>query len=77
MRIKNTLLTIIAALLLINLGALLAPIAHAIPRTQYKAVGVNLSRFDNSNAVQQALDQQAAEGWQYAGEAGSSLIFKK
>ena len=76
-RIRNTLLTIVATLLLLNLGVMLYPAVHAIPKTQYKAVNVSLNFEDSSRFVQQALDQQSAQGWEYVGDAGRVLIFKK
>jgi hypothetical protein len=64
-RIRNILLAIVAALLLFTLGVLFAPATQAIPQTQYKAVsgGSADGHAYNSNTVQQALDQQRAQGW--------------
>ena len=78
-RTQNILLAIAAMLLLLNLGARLSPAVQATPpRTQYKAVQVYLGMGQSTNLIQQALDQQSAQGWEYVGEAGSyTLIFKK
>ena len=75
-RIRNILLAIVATLLLVNLGDMLSPAAHAIPKIQYKAVELGRSEYD-ANAVQQALDQQSAQGWVYVDDHGGILIFKK
>jgi hypothetical protein len=76
-RTRNILLAIVATLLLVNLGVRLSPAAHAVPKIQYKAVELRGSGYD-ANAVQQALDQQSAQGWEYVGDHGASfLIFKK
>jgi hypothetical protein len=54
------------------------PTPVQVRTTQYKAVAVDLSYPPASaNIVQQALNQQSAQGWDYVGEAGSVLIFKK
>lgn len=76
MRIKNTLLAIIAALLLLNLGVNLSSTVHALPRTQYKAVEVK--QIGSAQAsIQQTLDQESAQGWNYVGDLAGCLIFKK
>lgn len=75
-RILNICLAIVASLLLVNLGVMLAPAVHAIPNKQYRAVSVDLSS-GTSPGVQRALDQQGAQGWEYVGVAGNVLIFKK
>jgi hypothetical protein len=76
-RIRNILLAVIAGLLLLNLGLMLSPAAHAVPKTQYKAIWPRVNPSDNPNAIQQTLNQQSAEGWEYVGEDGQVLIFKK
>jgi hypothetical protein len=76
-RIRNIFLAIVAGLLLLNLGVMLSPATHAIPKTQYKVVALQVNKFDNPNVVELALNQQSAEGWVYVGEAGGVLIFKK
>ena len=65
-----------ATLLLITFGVMFSPAAHAIPRTQYKAVALNAGGLD-ANAVQRTLDEQGAQGWVYVGIYGQVLIFKK
>lgn len=76
-RIRNILLGIVATLLLLNLGVTLFPVAHAVPRPQYKVISLRVNRSDNPGIVEATLNQQSAEGWTYVGEAGGPLIFKK
>jgi len=76
-RIRNVLFAIFAGLLILNLGtSLLAP-AYALGKTQYKAVGSEMSRKNDANAVQRVLDQMSAQGWEYVGSVDWVLIFKK
>ncbi|HXL79862.1 MAG TPA: hypothetical protein VN951_03215 [Pyrinomonadaceae bacterium] len=75
-RILNFLFAIVAALLLVNLGVMLSPAAHAIPTTQYKAVEGPRYGYD-TKGMQQILDQQSAQGWQYVNDCTGVLIFKK
>lgn len=77
-RIRNILLAIVAGLLLLNLGVMLSPAAHAIPKTQYKAIDIppTNGRIE-AISVQRILDQQNTQGWEYAGSSGVTLIFKK
>jgi hypothetical protein len=70
-RITNSLLAIIATLLLFNLGVMLSQNAHAYGKTQYKVVEVYTNKY------QQTFDAMVADGWEYAGSAGPILIFKK
>ena len=76
-RILNIVLAVIAGLLLLNLGAMFSPVAHAIPKTQYKVVSIRVNKIENPDVVESALNQQSAEGWTYVGEASGVLIFKK
>ena len=73
-RIRNILLGLVAGLLLLNLAVMFSPATHAIPKTQYKVVDV---RGRSADVVQQALNQESAEGWLYVGEGSGLLIFKK
>ena len=72
-------LTVVALLLLFNLGVMFSPPVHAIGKTQYKAVALGPSKNAQELGliVQQGLDQQSAQGWEYVGNIGSTLIFKK
>lgn len=74
-RIWKIFLAIVVGLLLLNLGVMLSPATHAIPRTQYKVVSIR--EIVNPNVVEQTLNQQSAEGWAYVGDASGLLIFKK
>ena len=76
-RIQNIFLAIVATLLLVNLGVMLSPAVHAIPKTQYKAVILPNRGSADATPVQHLLDEQSAEGWQYAGSVSAYLIFKK
>jgi hypothetical protein len=76
-RMLNIVLAVIAGLLLLNLGVMLSPVAHALPKTQYKVVSIRANKIENPNIVELALNQQSAEGWSYVGEASGVLIFKK
>ncbi len=76
MRIRNTLLAIIAALLLVNLGVMLSPAVQAVPKAQYKAVRVRNGPTVALN-YQEVLDQQSAQGWEFVDGDGGTLIFKK
>jgi hypothetical protein len=44
----------------------------APPPRQYKAVPINAQGY-----VQEVLDQQSAQGWEYVGSVSGVLIFKK
>lgn len=48
----------------------------APPPTQYRAITVAGSGYD-PNAVQVALNQQSAQGWEYVGSYFQTMIFKK
>lgn len=79
-RTQNILLAIVATLLLLNLGAMLSPVAHAVPqitKPQYQAVRANMNGgHGDASAVQQVLDQKSAQGWEYVGSTEQVLIFK-
>jgi hypothetical protein len=75
-RIQNILLAIVSTLLLINLGVMLAPAVHAIPKTQYKAISIKFYAED-PRPIQQALDSQSAQGWEYVDYADGVFVFKK
>ena len=51
-RILNIVLAVIAGLLLVNLGAMFASAAHAIPATQYRAIALRVNPLDNPTTVQ-------------------------
>lgn len=76
MRIRNTLLAIVAVLLLLNLGVSFYSTARAVPKTQYKAVQVVFTGQDGIR-VQSVLDHQSSNGWEFVGYASGVLIFKK
>ena len=76
-RILNIVLAVIAGLLLLNLGVMFSPTAHAIPTTQYRAISLPVNKSDNPYVVQQVLNQQSAEGWAYVNTSDGVLIFKK
>jgi len=57
------------------LGVMLSPVAHAIPKTQYKVVSLRGNSQDG--ALEATLNQMSAEGWTYVGEVRGPLIFKK
>ena len=76
-RIPSIFLAIVAALLLLNLGVMLSCSTKATTKTQYKVVLVRVNKMDNPNAVQVALDQQSADGWEYVDTSDGVLIFKK
>ncbi|HEU4836583.1 MAG TPA: hypothetical protein VFS90_19280 [Pyrinomonadaceae bacterium] len=77
-RILNVVLAVIAGLLLVNLGVMLSPAAHAIPTTQYRTITLRVyPSQDTAVVLQQALNQQSAGGWAYVGEVSGVLIFKK
>jgi hypothetical protein len=81
-RIRNIVLAVIAGLLLLNLGIMLSPAVHAVPKTQYIVVRVGLSKCGPSDCfrqeLQRTLDQQSAQGWVYVDGGNSDLlIFKK
>jgi hypothetical protein len=79
-RIRNTVLAVIAALLLLNIGVMLsAQPASRTPasRTQYRVVVLRVNNTSNPEVLQAELNQQSAEGWQYVGDASGALIFKK
>jgi hypothetical protein len=76
-RILNIVLAVIAGLLLLNLGVMLSPVAHANPKTQYRAISLRVNKSDNPAVVQQVLNQQSAEGWAYVNTSDGVLIFKK
>jgi hypothetical protein len=71
--IRNIMLFAVALLLLFDLAARFSQPVHAAGKTQYKAVYFE----DGAKAVQQVLDQHSAQGWDYAGTAGTIMIFKK
>lgn len=72
-RLRNTLLTVVALLLLFNLGVKLSPPAHAAGQRQYRAF-----RMGDVGQAQAVLDEQSAQGWEYVGSVGqTTLIFKK
>ena len=49
----------------------------APPPTQYKAVAPRGPFSLNPDVVEQTLNQQSAQGWEYVNEAQGVLIFKK
>ncbi len=71
-RVRNVLLAIIAALLLLSVGDRLISPAHAFITKRYRCVEVM-----NALEVQKTLDQAAAEGWEYMGSIDHVLIFKR
>ena len=79
MRIRNTLLAIVAALLLVNLGVMFAPVVRAVPRTQYRAVRLPNTGHPDALGLhaQRILDDQSANAWEYVGAVDGVLIFKK
>jgi hypothetical protein len=79
MRIRNTLLAIVIALLLVNLGVMLSPVVRAVPKTQYKAVKLPDTGSPNALGLltQRVLDDQSAQAWEYVGTVHDVLIFKK
>jgi len=78
-RIRNTLLIVVALLLIFNLAATLSPSADAVGKAQYKAVAVE--QPFGASAAQTTLDAQGAQGWEYVGSyfgaSGAVFIFKK
>jgi hypothetical protein len=75
-RTRNALLSVVAALLLFNLGVMLSRPVHALGKTQYKDV-LGMENVYDAVGAQRVLDQQSAEGWEYVGAANLVLIFKK
>jgi hypothetical protein len=75
-RIQNILLTVIALLLFVNLVGTFTPPVHAVGKAQYKAVMPSQNGFQPG--VQQALEEQSAQGWEYVNSNASNvMIFKK
>ena len=74
-RIRNVVLAIVAGLLLLNLGCMLSPGAHAVSKIQYKTV--RIAYADSTNSLELGLNAQGADGWEYVGEYREQLIFKK
>jgi hypothetical protein len=75
-RVLNILLVVVAVLLLVNLGMTLFPVAHAIPKTQYRVIQLPAFGGTREN-LEKALNQQTEEGWTYVNGDGPLLIFKK
>lgn len=75
-RIRNVLLTLIAAILALDVAVTLAPPAHAAGKTQYKAVA-GMDALNDAASAQRILDQMSAQGWEYAGSNSLVMIFKK
>ena len=59
---------------LFTLGAMPSPPAHALGKTQYKALELEIAGARN---VQKILDQESAQGWEYVGMILNTLVFKK
>lgn len=73
-RVRKSLLTIIASLLLFILGVVFSPTVTAVGKIQYRAVEVQQG---DAPGVQRILDLQSAQGWEYVGIVGTTMIFKK
>jgi hypothetical protein len=70
---RNLLVAAIALLVLFNLQLFIAPTVLAQARPQYKAV-----MCKSLQEIQTALDTNTAQGWEYVGAMGSTvMIFRK
>jgi hypothetical protein len=84
--LRNTLLTVVALLLGFTLRVKFSSPVHALSKTQYKVVSLYHQPFNGNDPQREAqelqfeqtvFDQQNAQGWEYAGNTGQELIFKK
>ncbi|WP_139557874.1 hypothetical protein [Methylotetracoccus oryzae] len=71
-RIRNALLVIIAALLLLHMSGRSISRAHALIDKRHQRVDVT-----NVLGVQKTMDRAAAEGWEYFGSMGHVAIIKR
>jgi hypothetical protein len=77
-RVVNRWLAVVALLLLLNLGVnAFSPSAQAQGKTQYRAVVGMMGSEVDADGVQQILNRQSTEGWQYVGSVARVMIFKK
>ena len=68
-RLFNSLLAVVAALLILNVGLLLSAPAHALKPAQYKAIAVD--GMTEAAAAQRSLNAESAQGWEYVGSVGT------